>query len=67
MMPDKLPRRPMRTVSPSLTALDGSPTTQYWNVSPRLANVSMTFSVPSSAAPSSSLVISMPSEPAIRG
>ena len=34
-MPDRLPRRPMRTVSPSCAALDGSPTTQYWNVSPR--------------------------------
>ena len=29
MIPDKLPRRPMRTVSPSFAALDGSPTTQY--------------------------------------
>jgi len=67
MRPERLPRRPMRTVSPSRAALDGSPTTQYWNVSPRAASVSMTLSVPSSAAPSSSLVMSMPSEPAARG
>ena len=29
MIPDKLPRRPILTVSPSVAALEGSPTTQY--------------------------------------
>ncbi len=67
MIPDRLPRRPTRTVSPSRSLLDGSPTMQYWNVSPRRASVSMTFSVPSSAAPSSSLVISIPSAPGASG
>jgi hypothetical protein len=51
------PRRPTLTVSPIVSALLGSPSTQWSKVSPRSAAHWTSFTVPFTAMPSSSPVI----------
>ena len=57
------PRRPILIMSPKVSALDGSPTTQWSMASPSAASASTTILVPWVATPSSSPVIRNDSEP----
>ena len=62
-LPDSEPRRPILSVSPAWRSADGSPTTHQSIRVPRALSVSTTRRVPSTAGPSSSLVIRKAIEP----
>ena len=59
------PRRPFLMTSPSVLVLEGSPTRHHFIFSFLSSRYSTTFTVPSVAGPSSSLVIRKPTEPLI--
>ena len=61
------PRRPFFTRSPNASVLEGSPTTHQSICSPREVSVSITFTVPCLAGPSSSEVMRKPIRPAWSG